>query len=64
MIRPILIHPDPRLKKACAAVGDLSDALRHLADDMLDTMYDAPGVGLAAPQIGVLSRVIVLDCDK
>ncbi|MDA7551888.1 peptide deformylase, partial [Rhodobacteraceae bacterium] len=35
-----------------------------LADDMLDTMYDAPGVGLAAPQIGVLSRVIVLDCDK
>ena len=64
MIRPILIHPDPRLKKACAAVGDLSDALLHLADDMLDTMYDAPGVGLAAPQIGVLSRVIVLDCDK
>ena len=64
MKRPILIHPDPRLKKACAAVGDLSDALRHLADDMLDTMYDAPGVGLAAPQIGVLSRVIVLDCDK
>ena len=64
MIRPILIHPDPRLKKACAAVGDLSDALRQLGDDMLETMYDAPGVGLAAPQIGILSRVIVLDCDK
>ena len=64
MIRPILIHPDPRLKKACAAVGDLSDALRQLGDDMLETMYAAPGVGLAAPQIGVLSRVIVLDCDK
>ena len=64
MIRPILIHPDPRLKKACAAVGDVSDALRQLGDDMLETMYDAPGVGLAAPQIGVLSRVIVLDCDK
>ena len=64
MIRPILIHPDPRLKKACAAVGDLSDVLRQLGDDMLETMYDAPGVGLAAPQIGVLSRVIVLDCDK
>ncbi len=64
MIRPILIHPDPRLKKACAAVGDLSDALRQLGVDMLETMYDAPGVGLAAPQIGILSRVIVLDCDK
>lgn len=64
MIRPILIHPDPRLKKVCAAVPDLSDDLRTLADDMLETMYDAPGVGLAAPQIGVLDRLIVLDCVK
>ncbi len=64
MIRPILIHPDPRLKKVCAPVGDLSDELRALAADMLETMYDAPGVGLAAPQIGVLSRLIVLDCVK
>ena len=64
MIRPILIHPDPRLKKTCAPVDDLSDELRALADDMLETMYDAPGVGLAAPQIGKLHRLIVLDCVK
>ena len=64
MIRPILLHPDPRLKKSCAVVPDLNDELRALADDMLQTMYDAPGVGLAAPQIGVLQRLIVLDCVK
>lgn len=64
MKRPILIHPDPRLKKVCAPVPDLSDDLRKLADDMLVTMYEAPGIGLAAPQIGVLSRLIVLDCVK
>ena len=64
MIRHILIHPDSRLKKICAPVGDLSDDLRKLADDMLQTMYDAPGIGLAAPQVGVLSRLIVLDCIK
>ncbi|ANT60416.1 MULTISPECIES: peptide deformylase [unclassified Salipiger] len=64
MKRPILIHPDPRLKKLCAPVPDLSDELRVLADDMLETMYDAPGIGLAAPQIGVLDRLIVLDCAR
>ena len=64
MKRPILIHPDPRLKKLCAPVPDLSDELRVLADDMLETMYDAPGIGLAAPQIGVLERLIVLDCRR
>ncbi|WP_121065607.1 peptide deformylase [Chachezhania antarctica] len=64
MKRPILIHPDPRLKKVAAAVSDLSDERRALADDMLETMYDAPGIGLAAPQIGVLDRLIVLDCVK
>ncbi|MAY89325.1 MAG: peptide deformylase [Pseudooceanicola sp.] len=64
MKRDILIHPDPRLKKVCAPVPDLSDELRRLADDMLETMYDAPGIGLAAPQIGVLDRLIVLDCVK
>jgi peptide deformylase len=64
MKRPILIHPDPRLKKVCAPVADLSDELRVLADDMLETMYDAPGIGLAAPQIGVLDRLIVMDCVK
>lgn len=64
MKRPILIHPDPRLKKLCAPVADLTDELRLLADDMLDTMYAAPGIGLAAPQVGVLDRLIVLDCEK
>ncbi|MEL7125176.1 MAG: peptide deformylase [Pseudomonadota bacterium] len=64
MKRPILLHPDPRLKKVSAPVADLTDELRTLADDMLSTMYDAPGVGLAAPQVGVMSRLIVLDCVK
>ncbi|WP_299295011.1 peptide deformylase [uncultured Tateyamaria sp.] len=64
MKRPIILHPDPRLKKSSAPVADLSDDLRQLADDMLETMYDAPGIGLAAPQVGVLDRLIVLDCVK
>lgn len=64
MKRSILLHPDPRLKKMCDAVPDLTDELRALADDMLETMYDAPGVGLAAPQVGVLRRLVVLDCVK
>ncbi len=64
MKRNILLHPDPRLKKQAAPVADLSDELRALADDMLETMYDAPGVGLAAPQVGILQRLVVLDCVK
>ena len=64
MIRPILIHPDPRLKKVCEPVGEITADLCKLAEDMLQTMYDAPGVGLAAPQVGVLKRVIVMDCVK
>jgi peptide deformylase len=64
MKRPLVLHPDPRLKKVAAPVDDLSDDLRALADDMLATMYDAPGIGLAAPQIGVSQRLIVLDCVK
>ena len=62
MKRNILLHPDPRLKKAAAPVADLSDGLRRLADDMVETMYGASGIGLAAPQVGVLERLIVLDC--
>ena len=64
MKRNIILHPDPRLKKEAAPVADLTDELRSLADDMLETMYDAPGIGLAAPQVGVLQRLIVLDCVK
>ncbi len=63
-IRPILIHPDPRLKKPCAPVEAVTPEIRALADDMLDTMYDAPGVGLAAPQVGVSVRMFVMDCVK
>ena len=64
MIRPILIHPDPRLKKLCDPVTAISPELGKLAEEMLETMYDAPGIGLAAPQIGVTKRLIVLDCVK
>jgi peptide deformylase len=64
MKRHILIHPDPRLKKLCAPVPDISDEIRVLGADMLETMYAAPGIGLAAPQVGVLDRVIALDCVK
>jgi peptide deformylase len=61
-LRPILIHPDPRLKKACAPVTEFDAGLKALAADMLETMYDAPGVGLAAPQVGVLKQLLVMDC--
>lgn len=63
-IRPILIHPDPRLKKIAEFVDSVDDEMRKLSHDMLETMYDAPGIGLAAPQIGVLKRLIVMDCIK
>ena len=64
MIRPILIHPDPRLKKVCDPVSEITPDMRRLAEDMLETMYDAPGVGLAGPQIGVTKRIVVMDCIK
>ncbi len=64
MIRSILLHPDPRLKKPCEPIAEVSNDLRALATDMLDTMYEAPGIGLAAPQIGVMRRLIVMDCIK
>ncbi|KFI33250.1 peptide deformylase [Haematobacter missouriensis] len=62
--RLILIHPDPRLRKVAEPVTEITPELAELADDMLATMYDAPGIGLAAPQIGVSKRLIVLDCVK
>ena len=61
---PILTAPDPRLKKKSQPVDQVDDELRRLMDDMLETMLAAPGIGLAAPQIGVLKRVIVLDIDR
>jgi peptide deformylase len=63
-LRKILIHPDPRLKAKCTPVVDFSTERAKLADDMLETMYHAPGIGLAAPQIGITERMIVMDCVK
>ena len=60
-IREILIVPDPRLKTVSKPVAAVDDGLRALMDDMLETMYDAPGIGLAAIQIGEPVRVIVMD---
>ena len=62
--RTILLHPDPRLKAVCDPVDAFDKDLRALADDMLETMYDAPGIGLAAPQVGVMNRMLVMDCVK
>ncbi len=60
-ILPIIKAPDPILKKVCAPVEKVDDDIRGLMDDMLETMYAAPGVGLAAPQVGVHKRIIVVD---
>ena len=63
-LRTILTAPDPRLKKKSMAVETVDAEIRQLMDDMLETMYAAPGIGLAAPQVGELKRVIVLDIDR
>ena len=60
-IRPIVRYPDPRLAVPAEPVTDFNDALRGLADDLLETMRAAPGIGITAPHIGVLQRVVVLD---
>ena len=61
---PILTAPDPRLKVKARPVERVDDGVRRLMDDMLETMYTAPGIGLAAPQVGVAERVIVIDLAK
>ena len=63
-IRPILTVPDPVLKQVSKPVDKVDDDLRALMDDMLETMYDAPGIGLAAVQVGVPLRVIVMDLAR
>jgi len=63
VIRRILTYPDPGLKKPAAEVPNIDGQLVRTVDDMVETMYAAPGVGLAAPQIGLSQRVIVLDVD-
>lgn len=61
MVREILIWPDPVLKQKSKPVAKVDDSIRTLVKDMFETMYASEGVGLAAPQVGVLQRVIVLD---
>lgn len=63
MIRPILHYPDPELKKKSHPVSYIDQSVRELVRDMAETMYAAPGVGLAAPQVGVHQRVIVIDVE-
>jgi peptide deformylase len=61
---PIITAPDPRLKVKARPVAAVDDKVRRLMDDMLETMYRAIGIGLAAPQVGVASRVLVVDCAR
>lgn len=61
MLRPILIYPDPFLLRKSAPVAKVDERIRELVRDMFETMYAAKGVGLAAPQVGVGKRVIVVD---
>ncbi len=63
-IRPVITAPDPRLKVTCKAVEKVDDSVRRLMKDMLDSMYAANGIGLAAPQVGDRRRVIVVDCSR
>ncbi|MCD7058887.1 peptide deformylase [Pelagibacterium xiamenense] len=60
-IRPILILPDPLLRKVAEPVESFDDELKNTVEDMFETMYDAPGIGLAGPQIGYMRRVVVID---
>lgn len=61
MILEIVKYPDERLKRVCEPVEEITPEIRALCDDMLETMYAAPGVGLAAPQVGVNKRLLVMD---
>lgn len=63
-LREILVIPDPRLKEVAKPVETINEDTKALIKDMFDTMYDAPGIGLAAPQIGVLERIVVIDIQR
>ena len=63
-LRPILRFPDPRLKKIAAPVIKIDDSIRRLARDLAETMYEAPGIGLAATQVDVHLRVIAIDASE
>ena len=63
-ILDIITIPDKILKQSCDPIERVDDDLRKLLDDMLETMYDAPGIGLAAPQVGILRRAITIDVSR
>ncbi|BAU46604.1 peptide deformylase [Sulfurifustis variabilis] len=63
-LRKILHYPDPRLRRKAEPVAEVDGEIRALVDDMAETMYDAPGIGLAAIQIGVAKRVVVMDLSE
>ncbi len=63
-LRKIVIEPDPILRKKSESLEKVDDKIRELLDDMLETMYAAPGIGLAAVQVGILKRIIVIDISK
>jgi peptide deformylase len=63
-IKPLIILPDPLLRQVSKSIERVDSDLQRLADDMLDTMYDAPGIGLAAVQIGVPRRMLVIDVSR
>ncbi len=63
-ILPIITVPDPILRQPATPVTEITDGTRQLLDGMAATMYDAPGIGLAAPQVNISQRVIVMDCSK
>ena len=63
-VLPIIILPDPILRKISDPVESIDDAVVKLMDDMLETMYDAPGIGLAAIQVGVAKRIVVIDASE
>jgi len=63
-IKPLIILPDPLLRQASKPIEQIDTEIQRLADDMLETMYDAPGIGLAAIQIGVPRRMLVIDVAR
>ncbi|MFR8274025.1 MAG: peptide deformylase, partial [Roseburia hominis] len=63
-LRTIRIQGDPVLTKKCREITEITPKIRELAEDMLDTMYEANGVGLAGPQVGVLKRIVVIDIGE
>jgi len=63
-IKPLILLPDPVLRRQSDPIERVDDAVLALADDMLETMYDAPGIGLAAVQVGIPRRLLVVDCSR